>query len=641
MLAMLHINDLSYRIEGKPIFEGATAGIPTGHKVGLVGRNGAGKTTLLKIIAGDLAPDMGSITIPKATRIGHVAQEAPGGTASIIDTVLAADTERAQLLAEAEHATDAHRIAEIHERLTDIGAHATPARAAAILSGLGFDDTAQQRACRELSGGWRMRVALASVLLLEPEILLLDEPTNYLDLEGAMWLESYLKTYPHTVLIVSHDRDLLNRAVTSILHLDRGKLTLYAGGYDDFEEARREKQRLELKLKKQQDDERRRIQAFIDRFKAKATKAAQAQSRVKALAKMQPIAAQLDERVKPFYLPNPAKELASPLMRFENVSIGYAPGVPVLRDINLRIDQDDRIALLGQNGNGKSTFAKLIAGKLAPLSGTAFGVKKVDVGYFAQHQLDELNPGRTPYDHMLDLMPEATEAQRRTKLGTYGFSADKAETKCSNLSGGEKARLLLALAAFHAPPLLILDEPTNHLDVDSRQALVQALAEYEGAVILISHDRHLIEACADRLWVVRGGTVKSYDGDMDSYRADLLAERGATTRTKTSAGKAEAARDTRADQRRAAADRRASLAPLKKTMQAAEKSVETLSTQIGKLDALLADPQLYAKDPQRAQSAAVERGQLAKRLSDAEDAWLLASEAYEAANSGASDAADA
>lgn len=641
MLAMLHINDLSYRIEGRPIFEGATAGIPTGHKVGLVGRNGAGKTTLLKIIAGDLAPDMGSITVPRTTRIGHVAQEAPGGNESIIDTVLAADTERAQLLAEAEHASDAHRIAEIHERLSDIGAHSAPARAAQILSGLGFDEVAQQRACRELSGGWRMRVALASVLFLEPEILLLDEPTNYLDLEGAMWLETYLRSYPHTVLIVSHDRDLLNRAVTAILHLDRGKLTFYSGGYDDFEEARREKQRLELKLKKHQDEERRRIQAFIDRFKAKATKAAQAQSRVKALAKMQPIAAQVDERVKPFYLPNPAKALASPLMRFEDVSVGYAPGAPVLTGINLRIDQDDRIALLGQNGNGKSTFAKLIAGKLNPLSGNAFGAKRVDVGYFAQHQLDELNPGKTPYDHMVELMPEATEAQRRTRLGTYGFSADKADTKCSNLSGGEKARLLLALAAFHAPHLLILDEPTNHLDVDSREALVHALTEYEGAVILISHDRHLIEASADRLWIVRGGTVKSYDGDMDSYRADLLAERGSATRARNGGAKAEASRDSRADQRRAAADRRAQLAPLKKAMQAAEKSVEKLSAEIARLDQLLADPQLYAKDPQRAQNTAIERGQLAKRLSDAEEQWLLASDAYERANVDAADAADA
>jgi len=629
LTAMLHINDLSYRIEGRPIFEGATAGIPTGHKVGLVGRNGAGKTTLLKIIAGDLAPDSGSITVPRTARIGHVAQEAPGGNDSLIDWVLSADAERASLLEEAEHAEDAHRIADIHQRLADINAHAAPARAAQILAGLGFDEAAQKQSCRALSGGWRMRVALAAVLFLEPEILLLDEPTNYLDLEGVLWLESYLRTYPHTVLIVSHDRDLLNRAVGAILHLERGKLSLYSGGYDDFEEARRAKQRLELKLKKKQDEERRRIQSFIDRFKAKATKAAQAQSRVKALAKMQPIAAQVEDRVTPFHLPQPAKPLASPLLRLEEVAVGYAPGHPVLQGLNLRIDQDDRIALLGQNGNGKSTFAKLLAGKLDPLAGRVYGQKRVDVGYFAQHQLDELNPQATPYDHMLQLMPEATEAQRRTRLGSYGFGADKADTKCANLSGGEKARLLLALAAFHGPHLLILDEPTNHLDVDSREALMHALTEYEGAVILISHDRHLIEASADRLWVVRDGTVAPYDGDIDAYRTQLLAERGAGTRRPAKGG--ETARNARADQRRANADKRANLAPLKKAMLATEKTVEAIIAEIARLDQLLADPQLYVRDAERAQSAGIERGQLVKRLAQAEEEWLEASEAYERA----------
>jgi ATP-binding cassette, subfamily F, member 3 len=627
---MLHINDLTFRMDGRPLFDGATAGIPTGHKVGLVGRNGAGKTTLLKIIAGELSPDDGTITVPRSGCIGHIAQEAPGGADSLIDWVLAADAERASLLAEAENAEDPHRIGEIHERLADIEAHSAPARAAQILAGLGFDEAAQQRPCSALSGGWRMRVALAAVLFLEPEILLLDEPTNYLDLEGALWLESYLKTYPHTVLIVSHDRDLLNRAVTAILHLERGKLTLYAGGYNDFEEARRAKQRLELKLKKKQDDERRRIQVFIDRFKAKATKAAQAQSRVKALAKMQPIAAQMEEHVTAFHLPQPAKPLASPLLRLEEVAVGYTPDHPVLSGINLRIDQDDRIALLGQNGNGKSTFAKLIAGKLGPLSGHVYGQKRVDVGYFAQHQLDELNPAETPYDIMLKLMPDATEAQRRTRLGTYGFSADKADTKCANLSGGEKARLLLAIAAFHGPHLLILDEPTNHLDVDSREMLVHALTEYEGAVILISHDRHLIEATADRLWVVRNGAIKPYDDDIDAYRTALLAERGAGTRGQSRASTA--ARNARSDQRRSNADKRANLAPLKKAMQAAEKAVEAIAAEIARLDALLADPELYVRDATRAQSAGIERGQLVKRLAQAEEAWLIASEAYERAH---------
>ncbi len=626
---MLHINELTYRIEGKLILDAATAAIPGGHKVGLVGRNGAGKSTLLRLIKGEIAPDDGTINTPRDARIGHVAQEAPGGDDSLIDWVLAADTERASLLDEAEHATDPHRIAEIQVRLTDIDAHSAPARAAQILSGLGFDEDAQRRACREYSGGWRMRVALAAILFLKPDVLLLDEPTNYLDLEGSLWLENHLRAYPHTVLLVSHDRDLLNRAVGSILHLDRGRLTLYSGGYDDFEEARRETQRLELKLKKKQDDQRRHLQAFIDRFKAKASKAKQAQSRVKALAKMQPIAEQVDERVVPFRFPSPAKQIASPLLRLESASAGYAADTPILARLDLRIDNDDRIALLGQNGNGKSTFAKLLAGRLKPLSGDIFGAQKVDVGYFAQHQLDDLSPEATPYDYIVRLMPDATEAQRRTKLGTFGFGADKAETKCKNLSGGEKARLLLALTAFHGPHILILDEPTNHLDIDSREALIRALMEYDGAVILISHDRHLVEATADRLWIVRNATVKTYDGDMDSYRADLLAERAARTRERSAGNGSLDAAQTRADQRRAAADRRTELAPLKKAMQAAEVKVEKLTSEIAALDALLSDPQVYATDPAKAQRAAEERGRMAKAAKAAEDSWLAAAEAYE------------
>ncbi|HRY08271.1 MAG TPA: ATP-binding cassette domain-containing protein [Hyphomicrobiaceae bacterium] len=632
---MLHINDLVFRIEGKPIFEGATVAIASGHKVGLVGRNGVGKTTLLRLINGELSPDAGSIGMPRNHRIGYVAQEAPGGEMSLIAWVLSSDQERARLLAEAETATDPHRIAEIQLRLQDIGAHAAPARAAQILAGLGFDETQQQRPCHAFSGGWRMRVALASVLFLEPEILLLDEPTNYLDLEGTLWLETYLKSYPHTVLIVSHDRDLLNTAVSSILHLERGRLTLYSGGYDDFEEARRERQRLELKLKKKQDDERRRIQVFIDRFKAKATKARQAQSRVKALAKMKPIAEQVDEHVAPFLFPNPEKTIASPILRLENAAAGYGEGPAVLTNLDLRIDNDDRIALLGQNGNGKSTFAKLISGKLAPTHGQVLGASRIEVGYFAQHQLDELNPTATPFDYIVHLMPEATEAQRRAKLGTFGFGVDKADTSCANLSGGEKARLLLAITAFHKPHLLILDEPTNHLDVDSREALIHALMDYEGAVILISHDRHLVAATADRLWLVKRGTVTSYDGDIDTYRADLLVERGGKSRAGTSDDTKQQNKTvapTRADQRRAAAEKRAELAPLKKAMDAAEQSVTRLSAQITKLDALLADAQLYAQDPERAQKAAIERGQLVKQLQAAEDAWLTAGEAYEEAS---------
>ncbi|HEX5958280.1 MAG TPA: ABC-F family ATP-binding cassette domain-containing protein, partial [Hyphomicrobiaceae bacterium] len=426
---MLHINDLSYRIQGRVIFERATAGIPSGHKVGVVGRNGAGKTTLLKLIAGELAPDDGGVKVPRATRIGWVAQEAPGGPERLIDFVLAADAERASLLAEAETAHDPARIADIHQRLADIDAYAAPAKAARILAGLGFDEAAQQRPCAEFSGGWRTRVALAAVLFTEPDLLLLDEPTNYLDLEGTLWLEDYLRDYPRTILIVSHDRDLLNRAVTSILHLSQGKLTLYAGGYDQFEETRREKQRLDLKLKKKQDDERRHIEAFIARFKAKASKATQAQSRVKALARMQPIAEQVEERVAPFLFPNPAKALASPLVRLEGAAAGYVADRPVLGGLDLRLDADDRVGLLGANGNGKSTFARLIAGRLSAMAGRRTASDKMTVGFFAQHQMDDLPPRLTPYDHITRLMPDATEAQRRAKLGTLGFGVEKADTK--------------------------------------------------------------------------------------------------------------------------------------------------------------------------------------------------------------------
>lgn len=637
---MLHINDLTYRIEGRMILDKATVGIPTGHKVGFVGRNGTGKSTLLRLIAGEISPDDGGIRLPRGTRIGWVTQEAPGGPETLLEVVLAADTERARLLAEAETATDAERIATIHERLNDIDAHAAPARAARILSGLGFDETAQHRPCAEYSGGWRMRVALAAMLFTEPDLLLLDEPTNYLDLEGTLWLEEYLRDYPHTVLIVSHDRELLNRSVTSILHLSQGKLTLYAGGYDRFEDARREKQTLDLKLKKKQDDERRHIEAFIARFKAKASKATQAQSRMKALARMQPIAAQIEERLIPFQFPNPQKAFPSPLIRLEGAAAGYVDDKPVLRGLDLRLDADDRVGLLGANGNGKSTFAKLIAGRLAPMRGHRYGSDKITVGYFAQHQLDDLPPEKTPYQHMLDLMPEATEAQRRTRLGTLGFGADKADTKAKNLSGGEKARLLFALATYHGPHLLILDEPTNHLDVDSREALVRALNEFEGAVILISHDRHLIEACADRLWIVRDGSVKAYDGDMEQYRALCIAERGGQDQPKAraKAGGGEA-KLTPQEARRQAAELRASLAPLKKAVTRAEGEIEKLSTAIARIEAQLADAELYSKAPAKAQALAKERGELMRAKELAELTWLDASEAYEQAEAHAKEAA--
>ncbi len=632
---MLQINDLTYRIEGRPLLTNASATIPTGHKVGLVGRNGTGKTTLLRLITGDISPDDGAIAWPKSSRFGYVEQEAPGGDDTLIDWVLAADVERAALLAEAETATEPGRIADIQIRLNDIDAHSAPARAAQLLAGLGFDEAAQRRPCRAYSGGWRMRVALAAVLFLQPELLLLDEPTNYLDLEGTLWLENYLRQYPHTVVMVSHDRDLLNRAVNAILHLDKGKLTLYSGGYDTFEDTRRERQRLESKLKYKQDQERQRIEKFITRFKAQASKAVQAQSRIKALARMKPIAAETDDAVAPITFPDPVKVLASPLIQIEKGAVGYQPGEPVLSDLNLRIDHDDRIALLGQNGNGKSTFAKLLAGKIELEAGEMRAHKQLRVGYFAQHQLDELGERQTPYDYIAQLLPDATEAQKRARLGAFGFGIDKADTQCGRLSGGEKARLLLMLSAFHGPHIIILDEPTNHLDVDSREMLIQALNEYQGAVILISHDRHLIDASADRLWIVEGGTVTAYNADMDAYRIRMLEARGGRRQVSPERLREAPQSDsgaTRAEQRRKAAEQRAQLAPLRRKMQQAERAVEQIQAAVAKLDAALADPAVYTDNAARAQDLMRERGNLAKQLEDLESAWLQAADDYEAAS---------
>ncbi|MFT4078577.1 ABC-F family ATP-binding cassette domain-containing protein [Rhodomicrobium sp.] len=627
---MLHINELSFRIEGRPLFENATAAIPEGHKVGLVGRNGTGKTTLLRLIAGEIAPDGGSIGLPRNARLAHVSQEAPGGPETLLDTVLAAHTELAALTAEAETAHDPHRISEIHTRLADLDAHSAPSRAARILSGLGFDEAAQQRSCSEFSGGWRMRVALAGALFAAPDILLLDEPTNYLDLEGVLWLEDFIASYPYTVLIVSHDRDLLNNAVNSILHLNDKRLSLYTGGYDRFEETRREQQRLQLKLKKSQDDQRRHMEAFVERFRAKATKAKQAQSRLKALARLQPIAAEVDAQVVPFRFPSPERPLGNPLIRIEGASVGYDPARPILRGINLRLDADDRVGLLGSNGNGKSTLAKLLCGKLAPIDGQRRASNKLEYGYFAQHQLDELRPKLSAYDHIAELMPDATEAQKRARVASIGFGADKADTASEKLSGGEKARLLFALATFHAPHLLILDEPTNHLDVDSREELIHALNDYEGAVILISHDRHLLEATVDRLWVVRNGTVAPYDGDLESYRAESLA--AAKQAAKASGGERPAeAKKSREEERRQTAQRRAELAPLKKQMTDLEKRVHDLQKKMTAIDERLADHTFYEREPDKARALTLDRAALLKDLKAAEDAWFEASLAYEEA----------
>jgi ATP-binding cassette subfamily F protein 3 len=628
---MLTIHELCVRVAGRLLVDGATVQIPAGARVGLVGRNGVGKTSLFRAICGDIPIESGRIELAARANVRRLAQEAPDGPENLIDTVLSADEERARLLAEAETAHDPLRVAEVQTRLADIGAHAAPARAAAILAGLGFESTDQRRACAEFSGGWRMRVALAAALFAQPDLLLLDEPTNYLDLEGTLWLQDHLARYPRSVIIISHDRDLLDQAVDHILHLDRGRLSLYRGGYSAFERQREERQALDAKLAKKREAERRHIMAFVERFRAKATKARQAQSRLKLLAKLEPQAALVADEARPIEIPSPAKELSPPIIALDGVSVGYVPGEPVLRRMTLRVDSDDRIALLGRNGNGKSTLSKLLAGRLEPQGGQIVRAERLQVGYFAQHQLDELDTSGSPYTHMRRLMPEAPEARVRARLGGFGFSGEAADTPVVQLSGGEKARLLLGLATFAGPHLAILDEPTNHLDIDARAALIAAINAYAGAVILVSHDRYLLDACAERLWLVAGGGVAPFDGDLDDYRREVLAGR---YEEKVDALRASSAsgRTSRSERRRVAAQMRSELKPLRTRIAAAEEEIARLTRELERIDATLAAPDLFARDPARAAAHAKARSEAAAALARSEEEWLSASAAYEAAS---------
>jgi len=532
--------------------------INKGHKVGLVGRNGTGKSTLFRLIKGDISPDDGEINLRKNMRLGAVNQEVPSGPESLMNTVLVADTERTALLAEAETAQEPLRIAAIHTRLADIEAYSAEARAGFILSGLGFSGEDQQRPCSDFSGGWRMRVALAAMLFAKPDMLLLDEPTNYLDIEGAVWLEAHIRTYSGTALIISHDRDFLNKAVTHIAHLRGGKLFNYPGGYDRFEATLAEQNRLNMTLLGKQEDERRRLEAFVTRNRAKASKAKQAQSRVKRLEKMKPVATIISNPIAPIDLPGPERPLNPPIVRFDKVNLGYIHGVTILRNLEQRIDPDDRIGILGKNGEGKSTFAKAVMGELLPQEGFIKRHKKLRIGYFAQHQIDALNPRASAYDHVVKLMPDATEAQRRSRLAQFGLGVKNAETPAGDLSGGEKARLLFSLIGFHKPHLLVLDEPANHLDIDSRAELIKSLNNYEGAVLIISHDRNLLEAVVDRLWLVDKGTVTTYDGSLEDYRA-LQLEKDRSNKKQASGDN-----DSRKKSRRESAEIRKRLAPLKK-----------------------------------------------------------------------------
>ena len=619
-MSLMTITGATIRFGGRSILNGADLTVDQGRRIGLIGRNGAGKSTLLRAILGDVALDGGDIRLAARARVATVAQEAPSGDAPLLDIVLRGDPERLALLAEAEIA-EPHRLAEIHERLRAIGADAAPARAAAILAGLGFDEAAQQRPVGEYSGGWRMRVALATALFAAPDLLLLDEPTNHLDLEATLWLEQWLSRFPGAVLLVSHDRDLLDRAVQSIAFLDRGRITVTPGGFDEFVRIRTERALQQARAAERIAAERAHIQSFIDRFRYKASKARQAQSRIKALERLPQIETVIEEAPTRFDFPEPAR-IAPPILALERVAVGY-DGAPVLRSVSLSVDTDDRIALLGANGNGKSTLAKLLADRLEPQSGEIRRGPKLRVGYFAQHQTEELVESETPIDHMTRALPRASPPQVRAQLARFGLDADRAETPVANLSGGEKARLLLSLATRDAPQLLILDEPTNHLDIDAREALVKALADFQGAVLLITHDPHLVELVAERLWLVADGTVRPFDGDLDDYRA-LLAERARP------AAKVDAAN--RRDERRERADARAALAPLRKKARDAEAWMARLAEERASIERTLADPALYVQARKGEMAAANARlAAIAKLAAAAEAEWLAAEEALEAA----------
>lgn len=615
---MLGINGITVRLGGRTILDRATAVVPPGGRVGLIGRNGAGKSTLMKVMIGSLDPDEGAIEMPKATRLGYIAQDAPTGTSTPAETVLAADVERAELMIESETCTDPHRLGDIHERLLAIDAYSAPSRAARILTGLGFDEEMQNQPLDSFSGGWKMRVALAALLYSAPDVLLLDEPSNHLDLEATLWLENFLKGYPATVVVISHERDLLNNVVDNILHLQGGKLTLYPGGYDSFERQRAERAAQLASAKASQDAQRARLQDYVSRNSARASTAKQAQSRAKMLAKMQPIAALMEDPTLSFNFPSPA-ELKPPLITLDLASVGYTEDTPILKRLNLRIDPDDRIALLGRNGNGKTTLARLLAAQLAPMDGEMNASGKMQVGYFTQYQVEELASDATPLEHMGRVMQGKPPGAVRAQLGRFGFSGDRATQLVSKLSGGERARLALALITRDAPHLLILDEPTNHLDVDAREALVQALNDYEGAVILISHDRHMVELTADRLVLVDSGTAAEYSGSMEDYIDFVLGR----NQPKVDGGVKIPKKD-----RKAAAKEREAARAVKAKLTAVEKDVSKLEAQCSALDRAMFEP--ASAEPEFAKMSMGElsqrRGQLGSELEKKEAEWLVLSE---------------
>jgi ATP-binding cassette subfamily F protein 3 len=620
---MLQITELTFDAWGRRFFDQASVNIPKDAKVGLVGRNGAGKSTLFKLILGKLQSGGGDISLPRLARIGSVDQEHPATPVTLIETVLAADEERAALLGRLDTA-EPDEMGDIWARLIEIDADRAPSRAAEILSGLGFTQEDLTRPMAEFSGGWRMRVALAAALFSQPDQLLLDEPTNYLDLEGALWLEARLKKYPHSAMVISHDRELLNNSCDHILHLKDGKLELYVGGYDAFERQLSEKLRLQEANRAKVDAKRAHLQSFVDRFRATASKATQAQSRLKMLAKLPAISAVVEERVAPFILPSPERPMPPPILRIEDGVAGYG-GAPILRRMNLRLDIDDRIGLLGVNGAGKSTFAKLAAGALKLEAGQLHRSGKLKVGWFHQHQIEAMDPTDTPLDIIRRALPDASEAKRRAVLASFGIGVEKVETTVANLSGGERARLLLNMVAMERPHLLILDEPTNHLDIDSRRALLDALNEYEGAVILITHDRSLMELVADRLWLAADGTITPFDGDMNDYARFVLDKARVAGRAPTQV-REEAEKPPEPPPPRA----KAPTGTARRRAENAEAALARVMEELARIDSALTDPGVFTSDPAKAAELGRQRDMVEAKVEAAEREWIEAQEAYDA-----------
>ena len=615
---MINFKNISFSIGGVSLFDDTSAFVPTGHKVGIVGRNGAGKTTLFKLILKEISLDGGIIEVPRNFKVGAVAQEAPSNEEKLIDTVLAADIERAELLKSSEIETDPNKISNIHIRLADIDAYSAEARASSILSGLGFSQTDQNSPCSNFSGGWRMRVALASVLFSNPDLLLLDEPTNYLDFEGTAWLENYLQKFKNTVLVISHDRNLLNKSVNGILHLSGKKLHFYTGNYDTFDNERRSKLEQKISQKNKQDTQRAHIQSFVDRFKAKASKARQAQSRIKILEKMKPIVIEEDQKIPKFRFEDVSK-FSPPLVTLDQASVGYNE-IEVLKNINIQINPDDRVGLLGVNGEGKSTFSKLIAKKINLIKGHLQIPKKLNIGYFAQHQLDELRADETPFQHLYLKLNKEIPSKIRARLGSAGFTPETMDLEVRRLSGGQKARLLLLLVVIEKPDLLILDEPTNHLDIESREALIMALNDYKGSLILVSHDAFLVERLVDRLLIIKDGNVSEFSGDIHDYRKLIL-----NNNTKKKKQKS-VLKDNNSNELIS----NTSLPDLKKSLTYSEKKILEYEKEKKTLEIEMLNENFYVSNNQkRAQEVNVSLKKLLQKIAEEEKVWEKIAEKIE------------